>query len=462
MRYFLESVDTGYKKRVRGLMSSLLLAICFLMISSCASYASPILNFTYPTNTTGSYSRNSWAPVNISIGGQNLDSFRFNWNGTNTSIYDRSLVLAFNLNNNSVIGENATHVVDISRQGNNGTVYGAVWNPAGRFGGAMQFDGGDDHINVADDASLNFTDRLTLAAWLNILPDSVLNVSVGDSHTCALLAGGAAVCWGKNDYGQLGDGSYLSRNIPVPVTGGYNFTLISAGLQHTCGVLNNGSVLCWGSNAEGQLGNGSSGTSSPYPVYAAGNHLFRTVDAGYHTCGVLTNKTAMCWGPNNHGQLGNGSSGNSNPVPVYISGDYNFTAISAGWDHSCGLLVNGSALCWGYNVHGQLGNGSAGIENALYPFYVYGNYPFKQISAGKQYSCGVLNDGSGRCWGWNTNGQLGNDSYTDHSVPISVAGSHNYLLIHVSLTGSHTCGILLNGSALCWGDNYYGQLGDGT
>jgi len=395
MRRLNESIDTGYLEWVCRQMRSLLLLSAFYNISSCGKWGADAFFCRASDCFRWIFSLHNWAEIMVSINGSDIDSFRFNWNGTNNSIYDHSLVLKYNLDNNSALGENVSTVIDISPERNNGRIHGAFWNSSGRFGAAIQFSG-DDYISVPDDAGLNFTDSFTLAAWLDILPDSVIQITIGSSHSCALLSGGYALCWGENTYGQLGDGTNISRSIPVPVSGGYNYTMISAGDAHTCGLLGNGSVLCWGYNEHGSLGSGTL-ENSLFPVYVSGVYNFSYIDAGYHTCGVLVNKTAMCWGPNNKGQLGDGTN-ISRSIPVPVSGGYNYTMISAGYVHTCGLLGNGSVLCWGYNEYGSLGNGSAGASVPS-PVYVAGGYNFSHVRAGMQYSCGVLSNGSGMCWG---------------------------------------------------------------
>ncbi|RLI91232.1 MAG: hypothetical protein DRO95_04750, partial [Candidatus Altiarchaeales archaeon] len=127
--------------------------------------ASPVLNFTSPTEPNGTTINRNWTEVNITIDESNLDTFKFNWNSTNYTFYDDSLVLALNFNNNSAIGENSTHAVDISKYGNDGTIYGATWTD-GKFGKALSFDGVDDYVDCGNDSSLDITDAITIEAWI--------------------------------------------------------------------------------------------------------------------------------------------------------------------------------------------------------------------------------------------------------------------------------------------------------
>ncbi len=118
------------------------------------------------TENDNVYLDNDSLEVNISIREPTLEAFKFNWNGTNYSFYDSSLVLAMNFNNNSAIGENSTKAADISKYGNNGTIVGATWSTDGKYNGALQFDGLNDYINAGNETNLNPTDEITLEMWI--------------------------------------------------------------------------------------------------------------------------------------------------------------------------------------------------------------------------------------------------------------------------------------------------------
>jgi len=151
---------TNSKSRnIRRIKRTTLASILFLMlVYIAAAMPAPTLNFIYPTPSNNSYQTADFAQINISIVEQNLDTFRFNWNGTNYTFYDDSLVFAMNLNNNSAIGENATHAVDVSSYKNNGTlINGPAWTSFGRFGSALDFDGSNDYVDCGVGSSLNIT-----------------------------------------------------------------------------------------------------------------------------------------------------------------------------------------------------------------------------------------------------------------------------------------------------------------
>ncbi|MFA5333400.1 MAG: FG-GAP-like repeat-containing protein [Candidatus Nanoarchaeia archaeon] len=277
-------------------------------------------------------------------------------------------------------------------------------------------------------------------------------------NSCGLLENGSAMCWGRNDYGQLGTGDTTLSNVPVYVSGGYNFSEIASGDEYSCGLLTNGSVMCWGSGSNGHLGNGGN-SESHVPVFVRGNYVFKELSSIKleHTCGILTNGRAVCWGDGDYGDLGNGGESGSN-MPVFVSGNYEFLEISTGMYHTCGILINGSAMCWGSNYYSQLG--ITGASFSYVPIFISEEYSFRAISAGWQHTCGILTNGSAVCWGYNNHGQLGNGEIGESYIPVFVNG--NYSFIDISAGNIFTCGVLANNSAVCWGDNYYGQLGNGS
>ncbi len=300
-------------------------------------------------------------------------------------------------------------------------------------------------------------------------------LSAGGSHTCGVLSynpdvstGGPMYCWGDNTFGQLGNGTTTNSTTPVAVLGVASvWQQVSAGSTHTCSNFSNGAlqdasagVVCWGDNSAGQLGNGTT-TNSTTPVAT----LLSNRDQNVVTAGTLYSCAYEgCWGSNTYGQLGNGTT-TSSALPVEVASE----PLSAGADHVCGVIQSGpdlyDAYCWGANTSGQLGNGTT--TDSTIPVPVSGALNPFTISAGGHHTCGLAGPGFAftgpvYCWGDNSFGQLGNGTTTNSTTPVPISGASPYLFATVSAGASHTCGVAPNGIGYCWGDNSFGQLGNGT
>ena len=299
------------------------------------------------------------------------------------------------------------------------------------------------------------------------LTSGVSMVTTGDGHSCALTTAGGVKCWGRDTYGQLGNGSNTSSPTPVDVVGlTSGVASISAGASHTCAVTTAGGVKCWGRNFNGQLGNGSiANSSTPVDVAGLASGVAMVSAGGTYTCAVTTAGGAKCWGDNHFGQLGNASNSDT-LAPVDVFGmSSGVSAISAGNGQTCALKIatgatSPGAKCWGSGGVGQLGNNALADSNvpsgvATLAAGVDG------IEAGDSHTCAHKTNGGIRCWGYNATGQLGDGGTGNESKPVAVAGLANGMTA-VSAGGGHTCVITGEGAVKCWGDNFYGQLGDGT
>jgi len=286
------------------------------------------------------------------------------------------------------------------------------------------------------------------------------SIALGDFHSCALLTGGSVKCWGMNNRGQLGDGtSGTDRNTPVPVLDITNVTSIALGGDHSCALLTDGSIKCWGKNDFGQLGDGSR-TDRLTPV---GGPVFETatkIAAGnYHVCVVLMDGTLRCWGMGDWGRLGDGTvlgSRTYRNTPVEVDSITTARDISLG-EHSCAVLNNGEAKCWGHGGFGRLGNGQT--SHAYSPVPVSEITTATSIAVGREHSCALLTGGKVKCWGTNSNGQLGDGISTGITLAVDVSG---ITAMSIASGWYYSCAVLTDGSVKCWGKNSFGQLGDGT
>ncbi|MDF1654214.1 MAG: hypothetical protein P1U34_03795 [Coxiellaceae bacterium] len=278
---------------------------------------------------------------------------------------------------------------------------------------------------------------------------------------------GTGVCWGSNNFGQLGDLTNTNRNQPTVINNLPETQQIVTGHHHACALLTNGSVMCWGDNTYGQLGtpdNSSSKLPIYVPTFKTKTNVVNLTAGADHTCALLNSGKVKCWGKNTSGQLGNGSTVNSyDPVDAHnLEGTV--TALTSGSNHTCALLKNGQMQCWGSNEHGQLGDST--FTNRLQPTAVSDLSNDTQyvvsINAGQETSCALLSDGAMKCWGKNGDGQVGIGHTSNAEVkPQQVLGLTSGVAA-ISVGGAHTCAMLQNGSEDCWGLNNKGQLGIGT
>ena len=317
------------------------------------------------------------------------------------------------------------------------------WGGSGQLGnGKPQLSGNPVLVNV-----------------VNGLSAGVTAIATGDIHSCA-IQNGAAKCWGYNADGQLGDGTYKDRNIPVQVNGlNTNVTVIAGTSQKTCAI-QNGAAKCWGSNRYGELGDGTiTSRSIPVQVHGLNANVTAIAPGGTHSC-AIQNGAAKCWGYNHNGQLGDGTDRGSNTVVQVHGLNANVTAIAAGIAHSC-AIQNGAAKCWGYNNGGQLGDGTQKERNI--PVQVHGlNANVTAIAVGFFLRTCAIQNGAAKCWGNDSNEQLGDgDRHTSfQNRPVQVHGL-SVGVTEIALGWAHNCAIQ-RGIVKCRGYNSDGQLGDGT
>jgi alpha-tubulin suppressor-like RCC1 family protein len=334
-------------------------------------------------------------------------------------------------------------------------------------------------------------------------------LAVGARHTCALSVGGDTYCWGSNTHGQLGDGTMASPGMPVGVIGLTAAKSLGASGAHSCAVRADETVVCWGANDVGQLGNGGM-INTTEPVAVAGLTDVVSVGAGGSdsgtgfSCALDRSGDVWCWGANLAGQLAgsecasvcvpgteawsmtgnpakqacldcrNARQGQATPRRSSVAGA---TALSLGLRHACAIVGSGMVLCWGSNAEGQLGvrGQEAGPmlttddpmpvclswdETAMPPCLQTMDDAIS-VSAGNVHTCAVLRDGTAMCWGFQgSDGRLGDDSRLVQLIPATVMNVTG--ATKIAAGGNHSCAVTGSGEAYCWGWNATGTLGDGT
>jgi alpha-tubulin suppressor-like RCC1 family protein len=321
-------------------------------------------------------------------------------------------------------------------------------------------------------------------------------VSAGAEHTCAVLDNASVRCWGYHERGRLGlamgpdaigDDEAPSSVAPLDLGPGRTGAAISAGLDHACAVLDDGSVRCWGFGQRGRLGYGNTedvgddelpGSVGPVDL-GAGRTAVAISAGGEHTCALLDDASVRCWGGGG-GQLGNsaGDVGDDETPgsvdPIDFGSGRTAVAVSAGGRHTCAILDDASVRCFGNGGEGQLGYGN--FDNigdneplgSVGPVDLGAGRTAVAIAAGGSHTCAVLDDGSVRCWGDYSWGQLGpgheepvGDDETPGSVdPVDLGSGRT--AVAISAGSLHTCALLDDASVFCWGYDDSGRLGGGT
>lgn len=294
---------------------------------------------------------------------------------------------------------------------------------------------------------------------------AVKSVAVGAGFSCALQADGTVLCWGKNDQGQLGDGTVMERTAPTAVADLKDVTAIGAGTAHVCAVRKDGGVSCWGGNGRWQLGDGSTiGRFRPVSVVGLPATVRQIAVGPQHTCARTDAGAVWCWGFNGAGQASSAGQAFLS-VPTLFEALGTVTEIVGGgyyefgeYDHSqtCGRASNGAIWCAGRGFNGELGDGMLGREATDTPLRLSAlGTSVVDLAIGGQHMCALDDRDQLWCWGRNYAGQLGRDTPAS-PVPMKLESFGPFL---TSVVGDQsTCARTTTGF-YCWGDNRGGQLG---
>ena len=285
---------------------------------------------------------------------------------------------------------------------------------------------------------------------------TAIAVSAGYFHTCAILDNGDLKCWGWDHYGTLGDGGSATdtnapSSTPIDLGTGRTAVAVSAGMHHTCAILDNGELKCWGRDNYGQLGDGGGSTTITAPSSTAidlgtGRTAVAVSARGDNTCAILDNGELKCWGGDNYGALGNGptSTGNQqspSSTPVDLGIGRTAVALDSSGMTTCVILDNGDVKCWGRDEYGHLGDGGnsqgAGTNTDAppsTPIDLGTGRTAVAASSGFHHACAILDNGDLKCWGWDHYGQVGDGGTTSSGfgttpnagLPVLVAGNNSW------------------------------------
>jgi alpha-tubulin suppressor-like RCC1 family protein len=355
------------------------------------------------------------------------------------------------------------------------------------------------------------TELASTASGREAPSDPVLDVALGERHTCIIERGGSVRCWGANEWGQLGGGTIGGDGeAMVEVIGlAPGVRLLASHVDHSCAINAAGGLHCWGYDVFGQLGyresldapsNGASGT--PMAVVGLASGVRAAATSHTHTCALTISGGVKCWGNNDSGQLGDGTYRRSGvprdvvgfaagasaigvhddrscaltdggvlkcwgspwplgPTPAAVDGlDGDVVAFVVGAAHACALTKAGAVACWGENRFGQIGDAST--STAWRPALVDGlSSGVKALAVGNDHTCAILATAI-KCWGRNDLGQLGDGTRQTRHVPAEVVGLDAHSVAGMAAATNHTCARTHAGQLYCWGENRFGQLGNGS
>jgi alpha-tubulin suppressor-like RCC1 family protein len=323
-------------------------------------------------------------------------------------------------------------------------------------GGAVWAWGRNNSGQLGDGTLINRGSPTQVVGLTNIVA-----VEGGLTHSLALRSDGTLWAWGDNTAGQLGDGTTIHRSLPVQVVGLSNVVAMAGGFQHSVALRSDGTLWAWGRNFAGELGDGNAPNNSSLPVQVSGlTNMVALSTNGNHTLALRADGTVWAWGYNANGQLGNGTSSYQR-FPGQVSGLTGVVALSTGANHSIAVRADGTIWTWGWNYHGQLGNGTVG-GNQLTAQMVPGLTDMVAVAGGYNTSIAVRSNGTLRTWGYNSKGQLADGTYVNRASPVIPIGLSNAVTSRINAGVFHSLWLAPDGTVRAWGANSYGQLGDGS
>ncbi|WP_413559941.1 Ig-like domain-containing protein [Bdellovibrio sp. HCB209] len=281
-------------------------------------------------------------------------------------------------------------------------------------------------------------------------------VAVGKFHACAITTDRTLKCWGNNANGQLGtglSGASYDKITPTIIDGSNQYIDVTAGNSHTCAITTTNDLKCWGASGSGQAGVGYTSTSVASPTVIASGTKFQSVKAGAsHTCGITTTNDLYCWGYNSYAELGDSTYSQRN-APVAVSGGLKFkqvaTSAGNGASTTCGISSADRIYCWGSNFYSTNGTGA----NRTTPEEITVGGTYSALAGNGVTMCAKqISNSAWYCWGTSDNstqGTGGNGTGGNSTTPTVVYGAENYSMVGVGRNAS--CAVLAGGTMRCWG-----------
>ena len=328
----------------------------------------------------------------------------------------------------------------------------------GKYGGQLWAWGVNGYGKLGDGTTTNRSSPVTVVGGQG----NWKQVASADSHVAAVKTDGTLWTWGRNLSGKLGDGTTTDRSSPgTTAGGGTDWQFVAVGPTSSAAIKIDGTLWTWGRNLYGELGDGTTTSRSSPGTTAGGGTNWKSAAFGRsHMVAIKTDGTLWTWGLNTYGQLGDGTTTDRSSPGTTAGGGTNWKQISAGGytgHQSAGIKTDGTLWTWGSNWYGVLGDGTTTSKSS--PGTTDGGgTTWKQVSVGGNHMAAIKTDGTLWSWGWGGNGEMGDGSKRTQNTSPTQNNLMNWKYVYASEEG-FTAAIKADGTLWTWGNNTYGQLG---